>query len=67
MRTKKDFLLAAEIARKETGYIEREIVTVAFAQFFKQENPRFDTLKFVVACNEKLPSLCSLCKQEVKS
>ena len=44
--TKKDFIAVAEIIREHgNAQIAREL-----AKVFKQQNPRFDTVRFLEAC-----------------
>jgi hypothetical protein len=56
MNTKKDFQSAASIVRdyaKEYDKSDRMIARVvsdAFVQFFREQNPRFDVERFRAAC-----------------
>lgn len=48
MMTKKDYVRAAEIIRRD--YMSDANVVRAFVDFFVDDNPRFDEERFIEAC-----------------
>lgn len=50
MLTKKHFQTAAKIIADTEDGATRERLALAFARFFRAENPRFDEARFFQAC-----------------
>lgn len=53
--TKKDYIKAAELVRKDTkqnGDIFSKLMEESFVKFFRNDNPRFDEKRFRQACKE---------------
>jgi GMP synthase PP-ATPase subunit len=51
MTTKKDFIAAAKKISSITDENEKRKVAENFCTIFKNQNPRFDSVKFLKACN----------------
>lgn len=48
MNTRKDYIRAAEIVKNApTANLS---ICVAFVKFFREDNPRFDAKRFLIAC-----------------
>lgn len=56
--TKKDYIRAAEIIREaRISDKERSDLVRRFAQFFRDDNPRFDFERFEAACDPVNPTI----------
>lgn len=55
--TKKDYILAAEIIRRTTDPSWNASTITAFVEFFRADNPRFDSDRFINACDPVAPTL----------
>jgi hypothetical protein len=52
--TRKDYERAAESIRLSgSSESEKKLLTLAFSDFFREDNPRFDRDRFKEACQDK--------------
>jgi hypothetical protein len=51
MTTKKDFILAAQTISAITDKVQKEQIAQNYCTIFSKQNTRFDTVKFLKACN----------------
>lgn len=51
MNTHKDYSRAVKIVKERKRGLERNAVAIAFADFFKAENPRFNESRFYETCD----------------